>query len=143
MHDEVRQTYFAYGVNLDRCSMERRCPGASLLGVVELPDFRFQIMRRGVATIVPEKGAKVYGALWRLTDRHLASLDLYEGVDLDFYRRARTEALWDGQRLRPWVYLATDERPGRPRKGYLEVILAAALDLRFPDDYRAELAAWL
>lgn len=67
--------YFAYGSNMDLAQMRRRCPAAELWGAATLPDWRFRINARGVATIVPEVGSRVHGLAWRLTPADEVELD--------------------------------------------------------------------
>ncbi|HXF95143.1 MAG TPA: gamma-glutamylcyclotransferase family protein, partial [Gemmatimonadales bacterium] len=117
--------YFAYGSNLSRERMARRCPGAALLGTARLAGHRFVINRRGYATVVPEPGATVYGVLWDLSETHGALLDRYEGVEQGLYRRepCRVEPVAGGRPVDAWLYVAADRAPGTPRSGYLDLIL--------------------
>ena len=47
------------------------------------------------------------------------------------------------QQMSAMVYVGRSCRPGQPRPGYLEPVLAAARDLDFPADYVDALARWL
>ncbi len=133
-----RQRYFAYGSNLCAAQMAARCPGAREDGVVELAGWRFVINGRGVATLAPEPGARVFGLVWRLTPACEAALDRHEGVAKGAYRKAELEA----GGAPALVYLAADTAPGAPRQGYPERILRAAEACGLDDAYRAELARW-
>ncbi|MEJ1938082.1 hypothetical protein WDZ92_48430, partial [Nostoc sp. NIES-2111] len=62
----------------------------------------------------------------------------YEGVAKDIYRKEMVEA----GGAPALVYLATEERPGQPRPGYLQGILAAGERLGLPETCREDLAAW-
>ena len=134
----MRRRYFAYGSNLCAAQMAKRCPGAREDGAVELAGWRFVINGRGVATLVPEPGARVFGLIWRLTPACEASLDRREGVARGVYRKAELGA----GGAPALVYLAADTAPGAPRQGYLERILLAAEARGLCADYRAELARW-
>jgi gamma-glutamylcyclotransferase (GGCT)/AIG2-like uncharacterized protein YtfP len=138
-----RLIYFAYGLNLDRAEMEHRCPGAFFAGRARLPDHAFQITIEGVATVVRQPGAQVHGAIWHLTDRHLATLDEFEGVEVGFYVRETKEVRQNHRAVKAQVYTATDPRLGRSRPHYLETIIAAATDLGLPEVYMEELRQWL
>ena len=72
--------YFAYGSNMDPEQMSTRCPDSDFCGVAWLSSYRFRINSRGVATVVPEEGAVVHGALWMISTRDEGRLDKYEGV---------------------------------------------------------------
>jgi hypothetical protein len=91
--------YFAYGSNICAEQMARRCPAAVMGEVVALPGWRFAINRRVVATLLPEPGAEA-----------------------GHYRRDEMEVAG----APALIYLATETRPGQPRQGYLERILAAS-----------------
>lgn len=128
--------YFAYGMNMDEARMHGRCPGATLIGPAVLPHHRFIINLRGVATVVPEVGASVYGLLWRLTANDIAELDRFEGVASGYYRRAVKDVTTsDHSCVHVDIYVADDATPGEPRAGYLERILAAADRWQFPAVY--------
>src|SRR3990172_11142414 len=81
-----RLLYFAYGSNLDLRRFRRRCPAAAVVGRARLPDHQLSFTRYsrtskgGVADIVPEPGAEVWGALYEVDEPCLAALDEYEGV---------------------------------------------------------------
>ena len=80
--------HFAYGSNMDRRLMRRRCPGARLIGGAVLRDYRFIITKDGYASVAAARGALVHGLLWRLTPRDLAALNAYENIDAGLYRAA-------------------------------------------------------
>src|SRR5262249_52181728 len=79
--------HFAYGSNMDRAAMRRRCPDASAVGVAWLDNWRFIVTRDGYASVVPAAGATVHGVLWRLTPRDLVAVNAYESVDSGLYVR--------------------------------------------------------
>ncbi len=135
--------YFAYGSNMDAAQMARRCPDSVPVSCASLEGWRFRINSRGVATIVPESGAVVYGAMWRLSESDLASLNRYEGVAGGVYGiRTIDVRLVDGRRMNALVYVAADDRPGAPRPRYVPRIVAAALAHGFPQDYVEEIRRW-
>ncbi len=138
------RAYFAYGSNMIVAGMRQRCPGARMLGTARLRDYRFRIVRSGYASIVPERGATVYGVLWSVTARDEQALDIYEEIAAGLYRRAffPVETDGGGRHRVALVYLAHDAAPGRPRPGYLPPILAAAAAHGFPTAALADLARW-
>jgi hypothetical protein len=135
--------HFAYGSNMSREPMRRRCPGAQALGPCRLDNWRFVITVDRYASVVPMPGVAVHGVLWRLTPRDLAALHAYERLDTGLYR-GRTLAVRQGAQLRrARVYVGRSTALGRPLPGYQEDIVAAARDWAFPPDYVTELAGWL
>jgi gamma-glutamylcyclotransferase (GGCT)/AIG2-like uncharacterized protein YtfP len=134
------QPYFAYGSNMDEHQMAIRCPGAERVGIAVLPDHRVLINAQGVGTVIPAKGKSVFGLLWRLSDRNIEALDAYEGVASGDYRREQVIVDIDGVQIDALVYVATNVTPGKPRAGYLEVVLKAAAEVGLPESYLAELS---
>jgi gamma-glutamylcyclotransferase (GGCT)/AIG2-like uncharacterized protein YtfP len=134
--------HFAYGSNMARAPMARRCPDAQALGVATLADWRFVITVDGYASVMPCAGRTVHGVLWRLTPRDLAALNAYESLDSGLYGRSWLSIRRNGKAERAMVYLGRARRVGRPRPGYLAGVVAAARDWRLPDCYIAELARW-
>lgn len=133
--------YFAYGSNMDPEQMARRCPGARALGRAELAGHGFRINSCGVATVVPELRGLVHGVLWCLDEMHVAALDRYEGVASGEYRRRRLAVRADTPR-EALVYVASEDRDGTPRPGYLERVVAGALHFGLPQDYVMRLEGW-
>jgi len=132
--------YFAYGSNIVARQMTHRCPAARAIGPARLDGWRFRIMTRGFATILPDPAAHVLGVLWELTPACEAALDRYEGVHRGLY--AKRELPIDG--CDTLVYVASDLDAGVPKPGYLEAIITAAVEREFAADYvAAELRVWL
>ena len=63
----VMTLYFAYGSNMDRSAMKRRCPGARAVGPAILEDYRFFVGIDGWGSVNARRGDTVHGVLWRLT----------------------------------------------------------------------------
>jgi gamma-glutamylcyclotransferase (GGCT)/AIG2-like uncharacterized protein YtfP len=136
--------YFAYGSNMDSSRMARMCPNARASGTGILFDHRFIINEQGFATVVPEAGKQVYGALWAVSDEDLLRLDEYEEVASGLYSRVPVKVtLRRGAVSSALVYVAANARPGLPESQYLETIVAAATRHRFPEPYIQELRTWL
>jgi cation transport regulator ChaC len=134
--------YFAYGANMHRPTMRRRCPGAQPLGPARLVGWRFLIFRDGYASVTARPGATVHGVLWRLAPREVAVLNAYESLESGLYVM-RWLPVRAAEGTRPaLIYVGRRSTPGRPRPGYLEIILQAARDWGFPPAYREELGRW-
>lgn len=139
-----RVLYFAYGSNMSRAQMARRCPSARPLGVARLPGFEFRITTDGVANVVPMHGRHVFGVLWSCTAADMAELDVFEGVAEGWYRRARRPVTIGGAVHRAIVYVGRVTAPGAPRPGYLDLtVIPGARDFQLPDWYVASLERWL
>lgn len=134
--------HFAYGSNMSRMLMGRRCPTAVALGTARLAGWRFIIMGEGYASVVPSLGSDVYGVLWRLKPRDLAALNAYESLDSGLYRRRMLAVTYDGGRAPALVYLARDRSEGRPKPGYQDIVVAAAREWGLPEAYVRALERW-
>jgi gamma-glutamylcyclotransferase (GGCT)/AIG2-like uncharacterized protein YtfP len=86
-----RWLYFAYGMNMCRESMGRRCPGAVCHGKARLWDWQRQ--ERGVYDIVPQPGSFVDGVLFSITAECLQHLDRLEGYP-HYYDRLSVQVDW-------------------------------------------------
>ncbi len=127
--------YFAYGSNMSRAQMRRRCPAARAVGAASLDGWRFAINARGTATIRPAPGDVVHGVLWRMTARDVATLDVFEGVARRRYIqrvvRVRTS---DGALVVALTYIGLNPGRGRAVRAYLEgTIIPAAEAWQLPE----------
>jgi gamma-glutamylcyclotransferase (GGCT)/AIG2-like uncharacterized protein YtfP len=134
--------HFAYGSNMSRALMRVHAPDAQPLGRAQLSGYRFIITGSGYASVVRASGKVVHGVLWRLTARDLASLNVYECIDAGLYRRTVLPVAHGRGREAALVYLARDSREGRPRPGYLDLVVEAAREWQLPDDYIRSLRRW-
>lgn len=144
--------YFAYGSNMSRSQMRARCPGHEHLGIAVLPDHALCFPRSspvrlcGVAGIVAELGAEVWGVVYRLTVPDLAALDRREGYDpgqpfhVNRYNRMTLRVLMNGAPVTCGAYLARAE-PGHhiPSPAYLATIIEGAEENGLPEAYIAAL----
>lgn len=76
---EATSLYFAYGSNLHREQMARRCPAARPFAPLRLPNWRLEM--RGVADVVPKRGGCVHGGIYEITPACEVALDRYEGFN--------------------------------------------------------------
>jgi hypothetical protein len=144
--------HFAYGSNMDRAVMRAHAPAASPLGVAVLADHRFVISADGYASVEADRAHSVYGVLWRLTARDRVTLDAWENLAAGLYcakylpvRRPawRRPALVYVARRRGFGGFGGSGAFGRPKPGYMELVLAAARAWNLPADYVASLEFWL
>ena len=142
---DKRFLYFAYGSNMDEDQMEHRCPGARLLCKITVPDYTFRIDSRGVASIIPKRGAEVTGLLWEIDKYHIQSLDRFEGIKGGYYRKVGLPLVIERRTETAIVYLSNYDCDGRyePRPGYMEKIVRAAKDHGFDEAYIRELETFL
>ena len=135
--------HFAYGANMHRAVMRKHAPLAQPLGPARLADHRFVIAADGYASVEPGPAHVVHGVLWRLTPRDRVTLDAWENVAGGLYRPETIAVLRNGRHCPALVYIARPRAAGRPKSGYMEIVIAAAREWKFPADYLVALQQWL
>lgn len=118
--------YFAYGSNLNRAQMRRRCPGARPVLPAWLVGFRLTFRGRppksGVADVQPDPLGRVPGALWRIGVDDLAALDRYEGYPYLYGRRQVQVETAEGVHTALIYVMQPGFPPAPPHPRYYEVI---------------------
>lgn len=98
----------------------------------------------GYASVVSARSQTVHGVLWKLTPRDRVTLDLWESVSSGLYRAETLPVkLPAGGRTLSLVYVARPRAAGRPKAGYMELVVAAARAWNLPAPYVASLQHWL
>jgi cation transport regulator ChaC len=134
--------YFAYGSNMHRPAMQRRCPRARALGPARLDGYRFFVGLDGWGSVVPSPGHTVHGVLWRLTPRDIAALHAYELLHRGLYIVRYLPLRHGTRRVRAMTYILRRPVPGIPRPGYVEMIAAAARGWKLPEPYIRSVERW-
>ncbi len=127
--------YFAYGSNMNRAAMARRCPSARAIGPAVLEGYKFFVGIDGWGSVKPSPGDSVHGVLWRLTPRCVAALHAYELLHKGLYDVRHLPVRVGAKRVRAMIYLLRRRVPGRPKPGYVEMIAACARGWKFPEAY--------
>ena len=135
--------HFAYGSNMSQGVMRKHAPCAEPVGVAALTNYRFLIIAQGYASVAPLRAKTVYGVLWRLTPRDCVTLAAWENIAGGLYRAEMLPVRREGRRRMALVYRARSRQEAAPRAGYMEVVIAAALEWQLPDVYIDELRGWL
>ena len=126
--------YVAYGSNMNRCLMARRCPQARPLAAIRLEGWRL-VMKR-VADIEPDTQAVTPAALWEITRACERALDAYEGFPHLYVKERIAVALPNGRRAKPMAYVMNGPRQrdyGPASDGYLASIADGYRDFGFDD----------
>lgn len=135
--------YFAYGANMDRTAMRKRCPDTKSLGPATLPGRRLFVAESGYASVRPHAGAVVHGVAWRLAWRDVPALDEFEEVAAGLYSKRYLPIRIAGHVRSALVYVGRHGGSGRPAQGYMEAVVAAAEDWRLPANHLKQLRHWL
>jgi hypothetical protein len=136
------QLYWAYGSNLHKEQMLRRCPGARVVGPRWLPGAR--LVFRSVADVVYDPNDRCPGALWRITPSDERALDDYEGVERGFYAKSYLLVRVKGRVEEMLVYVMNSTAVAPPGEHYLNVIAQGYRDFNLPLAYldRAVELSW-
>ena len=122
--NQKQYLYFAYGSNMDKIQMDHRCPGAVPLGITKKWNHKTILNTSGVATIIPLKGSISYGILWKVSEEHIKTLDVYEGIKKGIYKKINSSVMIEGYQYPSLVYIAKDDKVGMPKRmGYLDKLL--------------------
>ena len=121
MKKEKERLYIAYGSNLNLPQMEKRCPGATVVGTCEVRGY--ELLFRGVATIEPKEDASVPVLLWKISPRNEKALDRYEGWP-HLYRKENLEVEIEGKNVSAMVYVMNDGRQAAMPSGFYYDVIA-------------------
>ena len=91
----------------------------------------------------PRAAQTVHGVLWRITPRDRVLLDAWENVGGGLYRAETLAGARRGRaHARRWSISRGPAREGRPKPGYIELVVAAAREWDLPESYIRALEAW-
>lgn len=142
--------YFAFGSNMLRQRLARRCPSARALrpAILENHAFTFSKIGRdgsGKATVVEQDASLVYGVLYTLDAREIDVLDTFEGRGKG-YDRVEDCALLDldgATRFSACTYRAPKayrDAAALPFDWYHALVMAGARQNGLPEDYICAIA---
>lgn len=143
--------YFAYGSNMSAAVISAVSPAHRFLGAAQLRGHRLAFTRRsirtgsGVADMVADPVAEIWGALYELPGSELAGLDRKEGVGFAYERRAVLVHTAEGRPQEAFAYAVASREPLEisPSPDYLGAILTAASERGLPEAYLRSLRALL
>jgi len=126
-------------------------PRHCFLGAARLQDHRLAFTRRsirtgsGVADMVADPGAEIWGALYELPEEEIGALDRKEGVGFAYARTDVRVHSVTGTAVDAVAYAVLAKEPTEiePSLEYLQGILTAAVERSLPADYLSSLRALL
>jgi len=136
--------YFGYGSNMCRKTflglrqMQPLAVRTARLGGYRLAfDLAIGDGERGVANVVADPAAHVWGVLYQLTSSEFDRLDRTEGVPGGAYDRVPIEVVTaDGDRVSAFTYCSGRSRAGRrPSPRYMGLLLTGAREYALPEAY--------
>lgn len=130
----------AYGSNLNKAQMRRRCPTARPLGKFMLTSAR--LVFRSVADLEFVPGETTPCALWAINPDDESALDLYEGVSTGVYFKSDGVKLeYAGHRRKSLIYLMNSEGIYPPSAAYAATIRKGYRDFGLDERYLDEAIA--
>ena len=122
--------YFAYGSNLNHAQMEYRCGGAKFIKKHILRGYKLCFSHKtnrtvyGHANIVKNKKSEVQGAIWNISKKDEQELDVYEGIDYNYYQKEYFN--FSGKKV--LVYVQKKYFHQKPSSTYLHTIIQGYKD---------------
>lgn len=126
--------YFAYASNLSRQQMQQRCPGGKPLFKATLPNYKLlfsgysRLLHSSKATIQLNRGEKVLGGVYEVSDQELKKLASFEQGYSQLNVNVFDE---DGEQHEAVTFIKTArEAEGKPSPEYLSTIQQGYKDWR-------------
>ncbi len=127
--------YFAYGSNLNRQQMLERCPSSKPAFTASLNHYKLifagwsRAWHGGTASIKPQRGEKVLGAIYDISESDLRRLDRYQGYPETYARIKVIVNTETGEPLEAFTYIrARQPEETRPSPEYLSLIQQGCRD---------------
>lgn len=139
----MSKLFVAYGSNLSREQMARRCPQACVVGGGLVYGYRLRFRGApgyGVANIEPARWCSVPVLLWEVNEFDEQALDAYEGVPRLYTKDPVCVTLSTGRECFAWAYIMTSGHGlAAPAAGYFETILRGYEAAGFTEKQKAQL----
>ena len=139
--------YFAYGSNIEKGRIRKRCPSARVISRGELKDYKliFNMIGNtaegkggGIANIEKSQGDSVYGVLYRIDKNEMEELNSLE-VSMNYEVENLEIIVSESVRAPSTVYICKSalSETHVPTKAYKEFILNGMEMHKFPSDYQS------
>ena len=132
--------YFAFGSNLHKKQMKRRCRDSKYIGCYTLKNYKLSFrtghyskgqMKNGVADIEKKKNSKVLGAIYKISKKDEKKLDVYE--DFPFLYVKKYFKLFRKKVM--FYYMPKKTKHVLPSKRYLNLIIQGYKDCGYRNNY--------
>lgn len=145
---ECCEIYFAYGSNMDRERIRKRCPSATILGLGILEEYKlvFNTVGNkaegkggGIANIIPSPGHVVYGVLYRIPKKELERLNNIE-IEMNYEVKVLKIRMHNFETIRAVIYVGNNSMESKysPTKEYKNFIVKGMRENQFPVDYQRQ-----
>ncbi len=132
--------YFAFGSNLNRKQMKRRCRDSKYVGCYTLKNYKLSfrtnnysggVMDGGVADVEKKKNNKVLGAIYKISKKDEKKLDIYEDFPTLYIKKYFKIY---GKKVM-FYYMPKKTKHVLPSKRYLNIIIRGYKDCGYKDTY--------
>lgn len=138
--------YFAYGSNLNKHQMHKRCPSSRFITKGYLKNYGIYYGGEcdswddmAYATINRKKGGLVWGAIYEISVDDMRKLDVFEDVPKDYIRKLVTIHT-GGAKHKAYAYIGHRIKVGKPSSRYKVTLLSGAKADHLPKSYISTLA---
>ena len=127
--------YFAYGSNLNRKQMKKRCKDSKYVGCFTLKNYKLVFRNRyyggGVADVERKKKSNVLGAIYNISKNDEKLLDVYEDFPIMYIKKYFKIF---GKKVM-FYYMPKKTKPNSPAKIYLNKIIQGYKDCGYKNSY--------
>ena len=132
--------YFAFGSNLHKKQMKRRCGDSKYIGCYTLKNYKLSfrtgnlsegVLKNGVADVEKKKNSKVLGAIYNISKKDEKKLDVYEDYP-HLYLKKYFKLF--GKKVM-FYYMPKKSKHVPPSKRYLNIIKQGYRDCGYRDTY--------
>lgn len=136
--------YFAYGSNMSEPRLQKRVPGAVLMGLFTLKEHSIKFHKvskkdgSGKCDCQFTGNCKdyVFGALFEIPEDDEAKLDSFEGYGHGYDKKTVTVSNCKDESFKAIMYFATQTNPSlQPYSWYMYHVIHGATEIGAPDDY--------
>jgi len=110
----VMAWYFAYGSNLDMDRLRERIGEWQDDRRATLKGYRLSFDSRGKADIFEQRGERVWGAVYKVSEAQLKILDRFEGLHSGVYKRVRVNVECNGKTEPAITYVKVEKTSFHP-----------------------------
>jgi len=127
--------YFAYGSNLNRKQMKRRCKDSKYVGCFTLKNYKLVFRNKyyggGVADVERKKNSNVLGAIYNISKNDEKALDFYEDFPIMYIKKYFKIF---GKKVM-FYYMSKKTKLNEPAKIYLNKIIQGYKDCGYKNSY--------
>ena len=123
--------YIAYGSNMVKEQMARRCPDAKFIGAGYINGAQLEFYLHATVEYSRIEGTRVPVAVWEISNADEHRLDRYEGYPSFYTKQEVFVRMNDGSKIKGMIYLMNLIRTAPPTDVYYEGIADAYKALGF------------